>query len=729
MKSFPFFKQLDTMDCGPTCLRMVAKYHGKSYSLQSLREKTGISREGVSMSSLSSAAETIGLRSLAVKVDFDKLANEAPFPFIAHWKQNHFVVVSEIRKNSVTIADPSSGILKVSKSDFLTNWGSSVENGKAAGIVLLFEVTPSFYIDEDNKMVSSLGFKRIFEYLFAYKGLLVQLVIGLIMGSLLQLILPFMTQSVIDIGINTHNLNFINLILFGQLMLFAGRTIIEFIRSWILLHIGSRINISILSDFFIKLLRLPMSFFDTKHQGDLLQRIGDHDKIESFLTNSVINIIFSIFTFFILGTVLSIYNITIFLLFMLGSIIYVGWILLFLKSRKALNISYFESASKSQSSILQIIDGIQDIKLNNSEHQKRWDWENIQARLFKLNMKSLTLRQIQASGALFINEGKNIFITYLAAKSVINGEITLGMMLSINYILGQLNSPIEQFISFIQTYQDAKLSLERLNDINNVANEEPDDTQSHFELPLRKNILLFNVFFSYPGVSKPILNGIDLEIPEGKVTAIVGSSGSGKTTLLKLLLKSYNSTSGQTMVGSYNLKSMNSSFWRSKCGVVMQDGFIFSDTIAKNIAVGEENINMKRLYDASKTANIEEFVEGLPLGFNTKIGAEGNGVSQGQKQRILIARAIYKNPTYLFFDEATNALDANNEKTIMENLNAFFINRTVVIVAHRLSTVKNADQIVVLEHGQIVERGVHKELTDLGGRYYNLVKNQLELGG
>ena len=557
MKSFPFYKQLDTMDCGPTCLRMIAKHFGKNYSLQILREKSGINKEGVSLASIGIASESIGFRTLVTKVGYDKLADDAPLPFIVHWQQNHFVVVFDIKKDKISIADPKIGLLTVTKKEFMSSWASSVYDGEPVGIAMLFEATPKFYAQEDEKYESVLNFSRIFTYLFAFKKLLFQLVFGLLMGSVLQLILPFLTQSVIDVGISTRNLNFVNLVLIGQLVLYAGRSVIEFIRSWILLHIGSRINIMILSDFFVKLLRLPMSYFDTKFQGDLLQRIGDHDKIESFLTYSVISTLFSIINFFVLGTVLVFFNLKLFLLFLAGSTIYVIWIFIFLGRRRTLNIKRFEVSAKSQSSILQIIDGIQDIKQNNSEQQKRWEWENIQARLFRLNMQSLGLKQTQGAGALFINEGKNILMTYMAAKAVIDGQMTLGMMLSVQYILGQLNSPIEQLIAFIQDYQDAKLSLERLNDIHKVKDEEPDGKQSLIQLPEKRNLYLFNTTFSYPGTSKPVLNSIDLEIPYGKVTAIVGTSGSGKTTILKLLLKSYQPTHGQVIIGTISLNAIS----------------------------------------------------------------------------------------------------------------------------------------------------------------------------
>ncbi len=717
------------MDCGPTCLRMIAKHFGKNYSLQTLREKSGINKEGVSMAGIGMAAEQIGFRTLVAKISFEKLISDAPMPFIAHWKQNHFVVVYAIKKDKVFVADPGIGLVEYDFKEFKSYWTSGVNNAnEQTGIVMLFEATPKFFINDEEKQDSSLTFGHIFSYLFTYKSLLIQIAWGLLMGGVLQLILPFLTQSIIDVGINTRNLNFINLVLIGQFVLYFGRSVVEFIRGWIFLHIGSRINISILSDFFIKLLRLPISYFDTKFQGDLLQRIGDHEKIESFLTNTVISTIYGIFNFIIFSIVLCIFSLKIFAMFLVGSLLYIAWIWLFLKQRKILNNRSFETAAKSQTATLQIVDGIQEIKLTNSEQQKRWDWENIQASLFRLNMKGLGLSQIQSAGALFINEGKNIFITYLTARSVIEGEMTLGMMLSVGYILGMLNGPIEQFIHFIQDYQDAKLSLARLNDIHKVEDEEPIGKQRLVELPINKSLFFNGLSFKYPGTTRNILENIDITIPQGKTTAIVGSSGSGKTTILKLLLKFYQPSKGQIIVGNTYLNSINHNYWRSRCGAVLQDGFVFSDTIARNIAVGEEFVDLYRLNHAAHVANINDFIESLPLGYSTKIGAEGNGLSQGQKQRLLIARAVYKNPEYIFFDEATNALDANNEKVIMENLTEFFKEKTVVVVAHRLSTVKNADQIIVLEQGQIVEIGTHETLTQLQGRYYELVKNQLELG-
>ncbi|MEO5644481.1 MAG: peptidase domain-containing ABC transporter [Bacteroidia bacterium] len=727
--AFSFYKQLDAMDCGPACLQIIAKHYGKLYSLQTLREKSSISREGVSMLGISDAAESIGFRSLAVRVSYTQLENDIPLPCIAHWQQSHFVVVYKVKKDKVYVSDPAHGLLTYSKKDFLNGWLNIRENGQETGHLLLLETTPAFYRNEGDKKNSKASFKFLFGYLSKYKKFLVQLFLGLVLGSILQLIFPFLTQSIVDFGINNQNLGFIYLILLAQLMLFFSRTMVEFIRSWILLHIGTRINISIISDFLIKLMKLPMGFFDSKMIGDIMQRINDHYRIESFLTSSTLNILFSFINLVIFGIVLAIYSLKIFAVFIIGSALYVIWVTFFLKKRRDIDYKRFDQLSQNQSNLIQLIHGMQEIKLNNCEKQKRWEWENVQAKLFKVSVRGMALNQYQQAGAVFINELKNIFISFLAAKSVIDGQMTLGMMLAVQYIIGQLNSPIDQLIGFIQTAQDAKISLERLSEIHNKKNEEDDDEVKVNVFPEKENIHINGLDFHYEGPhSELVLKDLNMVIPNGKVTAIVGMSGSGKTTLIKLLLKFYHPAKGEILLGDINLSDFSSSLWRSKCGVVMQDGFIFSDSIAKNIAIVDEIIDKDKLLNAVKIANIQEFIESLPLAYNTKIGNEGHGLSQGQKQRILIARAIYKNPEYLFFDEATNALDANNEKVIMENLDKFFEGRTVIVVAHRLSTVKKAGQIIVLDKGRIVETGTHQELTERRKNYYDLVKNQLELG-
>jgi ATP-binding cassette subfamily B protein len=726
MSNYPFFKQLDLMDCGATCIRMIGRHYGKDISIEKLRKSSQYSRHGISLGGISKASEKIGFKSLAINVQTSDIEKDAPLPCILHWNQNHFVVLYKAKKNSFTIADPAKGIIKLSKQEFEKNWIGSKEEQK--GFALLLEPTEAFY-QQENEVDKKIGWGLLTKYTLKYKAQILQLFFGLLLGSLLQLIFPFLTQSIVDTGINKHNLNFIQLILIAQFTLFFARTVVEFIRSRILLFVSTHINLSILSDFWIKLMKLPLSFFDTKQTGDILQRINDHKRIESFITGTALQTIFSIFNLVTFSLVLLYFNTTIFAIFAIGSFLYFLWIRLFLKYRRKLDYTRFAALSKENSATLQLIHGMQEIKLNNAEHLKRWEWEGLQASVFKLNFKSLSLSQYQQAGAFFINEGKNIFITYIVATLVLSGKLTLGEMLAVQYIIGQLNSPVEQLIQFTQQAQDAKISLERLNEIHQLEDEEPNDKAFKNNLSGSQNIQLSNLNFTYAGAgNNPILKNINTVFPAGKVTAIVGMSGSGKTTILKLIQKFYETYQGEIKAGEGSLKYVSPFYWRSITGSVMQDGFIFSDSIEKNIAVSDENPNYDKLLHACKVANILEFVESMPLGFNTKIGAEGNGISAGQKQRILIARAVYKNPQFLFFYEATNALDANNEKAIMENLQEFFKGRTVIVVAHRLSTVKDADKIIVLEDGEIIEEGNHNELTQKRGKYYELVKNQLELG-
>ena len=717
------------MDCGPSCIRMIAAFYGKSYSLQKLRELAHITREGVSLLGLSEAAEAIGFRTIGARITFEQLM-EAPKPCVVHWDQEHFVVVYRLRKGKVQVADPAFGLVEYSETEFKKHWLATVRQGELKGICLMFDPTPKFF-ELEGEAINRGNFSFLLKYLKPHRKLVTQLILGFIVGSLIQLIFPFLTQSIVDVGINTQDINFIYLILAAQMMLFLSRMTVDFIRSWILLHISTRINISIISDFLIKLMKLPIGFFDTKMIGDLLQRIGDHRRIERFLTSQSLNVIFSVFNILIFSIVLVMYNLSIFLVFLFGSALYIVWVFLFLKKRRELDFKQFTQLADNQSKLIQLINGMQEIKLNNYERQKRWEWERIQARLFKVNIKSLSLQQYQQAGSVFINETKNIFITVLAATSVVHGSMTLGMMLAVQYIIGQMNSPLDQMVEFMQVSQDAKISLERLSEIHTQKDEEQDQAGKLTSLPTKADadVTISDLVFQYEGPHSPkVLNNINLVIPQGKVTAIVGTSGSGKTTLVKLLLGFYPPVSGSIKVGEADLSLYKQHWWRSKCGAVMQDGFIFSDTIANNIALADDEINKEMLAYAVRMANIQEYIESLPLNYNTKIGPEGVGLSQGQKQRILIARAIYKNPEFIFFDEATNALDANNEKVILENLNEFFSGKTVVVVAHRLSTVKNAHQIVVLEKGEIVEIGNHEELTAKQGAYYNLVKNQLELG-
>ncbi len=712
------------MDCGPTCIRMIAKYYGKRFSLQKLRERSSIGRDGVSLLGISDAAESIGFRTLSARIPFDKMVEEAPMPLIAHWQQSHFIVVFDYKRGKVHVADPDKGIIKFTKEEFLRGWRA---NDKEEGIVLLMEPSPTFY-DTEEDSISYKGFGFLLRYLWQYKKFIIQVFLGLLVGSILQLIFPFLTQALVDQGIANQNIGFIYTVLIAQMMLFISRTSVEVIRSWILLHLGTRINISILSDFLIKLMKLPISFFNQKMIGDIMQRIGDHQRISTFLTGNSLTILFSFLNFIVFGIVLLIYSSTIFMLFLAGTTLYILWVLVFMKKRRELDNKRFAELSNNQNSLYQLIVGMPEIKLNNCEKQKRWEWEHIQAMLFKLSVKSLSLNQYQTAGASFINELKNILITFVAATLVLEGQITLGMMLAITYILGQLDGPIAQFIGFIQSAQDAKISLERMGEIHDLEEELRPQEDQITQIDTRGDLRLQNVYFRYDGRNAPwVLDDITLTIPAGKTTAIVGMSGSGKTTLLKLLLKFYPAEKGEIWAGDARLDNIDNSEWRRNCGVVMQDGFIFSDTIAKNIAISDEYLDFNRVKEASEIANIRDVIETLPLGYNTKVGQEGVGLSQGQKQRILIARAAYKNPQFIYFDEATNALDAKNERVIMEKLDRFFTGKTAVVVAHRLSTVKSADQIVVMDKGKIVEQGTHKTLTAQKGYYYNLVKNQLEL--
>lgn len=714
------------MDCGPSCLRMIAKHYGKIYSLELLRNRSFITREGVSLLGISDAAESIGFRTVGAKATFEQLKKEATLPVIAHWMQNHFIVIYKIKKDTIYVADPAHGLLTYRKDEFLKGW---IGTGEDEGVLLLLEPTPHFYQKDDEAPKSARGFRFLFSYLFPYRKFIIQLMIGMVVGSLLQLIFPFLTQSLVDFGISNQNIGFIYTILAAQLMLFFSRTTVDLIRGWILLHIGTRVNISLISDFLIKLMKLPLSFFDTKFIGDILQRIGDHRRVESFLTSSTLGLLFSMVNLIIFSIVLAVYSFKILLIFAIGSVLVVGWVLLFMKKRSELDYKRFRQLSHNQSNLIQLIQGMPEIKLNNSEKTKRWEWERIQAGLFKISMKGLAINQYQQAGSLFINELKNILITFFVAREVILGHMTLGMMLAISYILGQMNSPIDQLIGFLQTAQDAKLSLERLEEIHLHKEEEDPDIDKITIMPSDRSLSVNKLDFQYEGPqSEFVLKDLNLRIPQGKVTAIVGPSGSGKTTLMKLLLKFYEPTKGEIRLGDINLSGFNTSLWRQKCGVVMQDGYLFSDTIAKNIVMSDENINRDKLLNAVKVANIQEFIETLPLSYTTKVGQDGHGLSQGQKQRLLIARAVYKDPDYLFFDEATSALDANNESVIIKYLEEFFKGKTVVIIAHRLSTVQKADQTVVLDKGLILEQGTHLELIQNRGAYYNLIKNQLELG-
>ena len=723
--------QHDSMQCGIACLQMICGYYGKKYSSEYLSKLCFATTEGVSMLGINDAANTLGFHTLCVKIATKDL-EKVPLPCILHWNQNHFIVLYKVKNGKkFYVADPGKGLVTYGLDEFKKHWVSTKSNGEAKGIAMFLETTPAFFtykMEGEANLKEKRSFRFLFGYVKKYRKYFGQIILGLIVGSLLQLVLPFLTQSIVDVGIKNQDIGFVWLILLGQLMLTISRTVIDFIRRWLLLHISLRINISLVSDFFIKLLRLPMSFFDTKLTGDLLQRMNDHARVNSFLTGQTLSVMFSMLSLVVFGIVLLTYNVVIFIIFAAGSALYALWIAMFLKRRKVLDYELFEQQAINSNKTYEFITSMQEIKLQDCRQRRRWGWEDTQADLFGVQMKSLKLQQTQEAGSIFINELKNIIITVVSATAVINGELTLGMMLAVQYIIGQLNSPVDQLMGFLYSLQDVKISLERINEIHRADDE---NAKGHVMRPadMTHDIRLDGISFRYdPHSPSKTIDGVSLYIPEGKVTAIVGASGSGKTTLVKLMLGYYPVEAGQITAGGTDLTKTDLDWWRRQCGVVMQDGVIFSESIARNIAVDDGDIDKERMVKAAEIACIKDYVMSVPLKFDTKIGRDGMGLSQGQKQRILIARAVYKNPHYIFLDEPTNHLDANNERAIVENLSRFYKGRTVVIVAHRLSTVRHADNIVVIDGGHVAETGTHEQLTEKRGMYYQLVKNQLELG-
>ena len=732
MKKIAIIHQHDSMQCGIACLQMVCKYFGREYSMDSLSKLCFATTEGVSLLGINEAANTLGLHATCARAT-TSILSEVPLPCILHWNQNHFVVLYKVKnRKKFYVADSGKGLVTYNLNEFKKHWISTRANGEDKGIAMFLETTPAFFtykMKGEENVKEKRSFCFLFGYVKKYRKYFGQIILGLIVGSLLQLVLPFLTQSIVDVGIKNQDIGFVWLILLGQLMLTISRTAIDFIRRWLLLHISLRINISLVSDFFIKLLKLPMSFFDTKLMGDLMQRMNDHSRVNNFLTQQTLNITFAMLTFMVFSVVLFFYNKLVFAIFLLGSILYGGWMTLFLKRRKVLDYELFEQQAINNNKTYEFITSMQEIKLQDCEQRRRWEWEDTQADLFGVQMKSLKLQQIQEAGSIFINEVKDIIITVVAATAVIHGQMTLGMMLAVQYIIGQLNSPVEQLMNFFYSLQDVKISLERINEIHLMDDENGKEGLKTSIENKDEGINIKNIMFKYdPHALHETIDDVNIHIPQGKVTAIVGASGSGKTTLIRLMLGYYPVLEGQINIGNTDINTINKKWWRRQCGVVMQDGVIFSESIARNIAVDDGNIDKERLLKAAEIACIKDYVMALPLKFNTKIGRDGVGLSQGQKQRILIARAVYKNPDYIFLDEATNSLDANNERSIVENLDKFYKGKTVVIVAHRLSTVKNADLIVVIDHGKVVEAGNHDSLTAKRGAYYNLVKNQLELG-
>lgn len=726
MRTFPAYRQLDYMDCGPTCLRMVARFYGQHYSLEALRETTRVGRQGTSLLGLSEAAEQLGFRSEAVATDWNTLRQDVQLPCIAHWKNDHYVVIYRITQKYVYVADPAMGKLRYTQEEFRSGWQSEGTDG----ILLLLEPSAAFYEANESSAQRPKTWSYLLPFLRPYRRYLGQLLFSLAAISLIQLTLPFLAQALVDQGVQQNDLNFVYIILIAQLVLFASQTVGEVVRNYLLLHVGNRISISLLSSFLQKLMQLPHPFFESKNLGDLLQRISDNERIEDFLTAQSLNVLFSLFAVVIFGLVLAYYHLTIFLIFLFGSLGYLLWIVLMTRRRGVIEHKRFEASAQHQSQLHDLLYGMPEIRLNGSQQRRRWRWEAVRIRQHQLATQALSIDQLQHQGGTFIHELKNIAITFLAATLVIKGEMTLGMLIAVQYILGQLNAPLLNLVSFLQSAQDAQLSLARLVEIHQKPVENQLSTSS-IDAKSSVDLHLNQLTFHYDGLQSPVvLQEVDVTIPSGKVTAIVGTSGSGKTTLLKLLLKFYQPSSGTIRVGNQPLDQYASSEWLSRCGVVMQDGFIFDDTILANITESDSRrpLDKERLAHAVRIAHLEGFIHTLPKGYQTPIGQNGVGLSGGQKQRMLIARAVYKDPDYLFFDEATSALDAESERYIVNNLENFYQDRTVVIIAHRMSTVKHADQILVLDQGRVVEQGTHSELTQLRGKYYTLVKNQLELG-
>jgi ATP-binding cassette subfamily B protein len=741
-RKISFTRQLDHMDCGPACLKMIASYYGKEYTLEELREKSEITRYGVSFLGLSEAAEKIGFTMEGLKVTKERLIHSDVFPCILHWNKKHFVVLyaCQLKRKWLFgkkglmfyIGDPAHGLLWVSEQLFIDSWQSDDHGGVVLCIKPAESISETGMVDPGKRKNHGLQF--FLSYAKPYRKYIIQIYLGMILSSLLSLALPFLTQSLVDEGIKKNDIQFIYLVLISQLMVFIGSALIDMIRNWIVLHINIRISVKMISNFLMKLMRLPIRYFESKNVGDITQRIADHQRVEVFLTGSTLGTLFSVINLVIFSIVLCLYNTKIFFAFVIGSMLSVWWVLLFLKKRKQVNYSRFQLMRENQNKVFEIISGMSEIKLNSAEETRNADWEKLQVKLFKLNARGLVLEQGQEIGFAALSQLKNILISFLSAMAVIHNQITLGMMLGISYIVGQLNGPLLQLINFVRNVQDAKISFDRLCEIHDRPNEEDaggaaplDDVADH---PGNAGIRLQNVSFRYGGARSPlVLRNLNLHIPRGKITAIVGSSGSGKTTLLKLLLKYYSPQLGKIRIDDQDLEALSAMEWRRMCGSVMQDGYLFSDTVATNVIMdmNDGEVNMSRLNHALRVANIHEFINGLTSGVQTTVGASGSGLSGGQRQRILIARAVYKDPRYLFFDEATNGLDSNNERIIMKHLDSFFKGRTVVIIAHRLSTVKNADQIVVMENGEIVEVGTHIILTEKRGKYYDLVKNQLDL--
>ena len=727
MSKFIVYNQLDAMDCGPTCLRMICRYYGSKVSRETIRTETQLGPTGTSLLSITEAAKTFGFDAFSAQLSFEQLIEDATLPCILYWNRSHFVVLTPgSTEKKLVVADPAKGLISYTKQEFMKAWCNGIIDGTQTGIALLLSPGPGFIRRNDRERDTSWTLLK--RYTKVYRKQLSQLLVGLVAGSLIQLAFPYLTQGVVDKGIGSKSLTLVELFIIGQLLLLIVQTAIEFIRSRTLMFVSTKVSLSVLADFWTKLMKLPLHFFDSRQTGDILQRIHDHQRIETFVTGAALQTLFSILTLVAFSIILATYNILVFLIFMIGSALYLIYIRAFLERRKKLDYTRFAVSSKESSMTVQLITGMHEIKLNNAEEQKKSEWRQVRSSLFDLNFKALTLNQYQQAGALLINQGKNLLITFVVARLVVNGALTLGAMVAIQYIIGQLSGPIERLVAFSQQAQDTQLSLERLNEVYELDDEGSGRSGTGKEIGDDRSIRFENVSFAYPGVgNEPVLSDLNIEFPGGKTTAIVGASGSGKTTILKLIQRFYDSYTGNIVVGDTDVRDLDPKFWRSISGSVTQEGFIFSDTIANNITIGDPAPDKERLARALRVANISKFIESLPMRSEAMIGADGNGISSGQKQRILIARAVYKNPLFILFDEATNALDANNELQIMQNLSTFLKQRTSIIVAHRLSTVREADKIIVLENGRVIEEGDHDSLVALRGKYFRLVQNQLEL--
>lgn len=727
-RSFPLYKQHDISDCGATCLRMVARYFGRFYSLEYLRKLTNQRREGVSLLDISDAAERIGMHTVAARLSLEQLRSNTPLPCILHWRDNHFVVLIRFTRKEAVLADPAVGLRHVPLDEFVKHWYRNDPDEEAGGIALFLEPTPEFFAKPGEQSGKG-SFRYVLKYLFRHRALVWQLGLGLALSVVLMLVFPFLIMALVDHGIGGGDFDFVMLVLGAWLVLYGSQILVEHLRGWIMLHLGVRASISLVSDFLVKVVRLPVRFFDQRMSADLLNRIYDNNRIERLLTTNTLQTLFSLASIVLLGLLLLYFDATLFYIFLFGTGMYLVWVLRFMEARRELDYIRFDEASRSQERLTELIHGMQDIKLYQAETPKRWDWERAEARQFRTGMKFLGLNQRQRLGANILNELKNIFITIFAVRAVMLGQLSIGGLVAVQYILGQTNAPVQQLIDFLRSLQDARISLERLNEVHLREDEEDPDTKISI-LPEQGDLQIDNLTFYYdPGAEvEPALRNLRITIPKGKTTAIVGSSGSGKTTLIKLLLQIYEPSEGQIRVGDTLLSNLQTKLWRSKCSAVLQDGYLFSDTIARNIGLGDDVIDDRRLLRAVKVANIQSFIESLPMSYGTQIGANGMGLSQGQKQRVLIARAVYHDPDYFFLDEATNALDAYNEMIIMENLEEHFADKTRVIVAHRLSTIMNADHIIVLERGEVVEQGTHEQLSKYKGTYFQLLRNQWELG-